>query len=527
MSALMNNIAFQITNTRPTFTGDDFYKLLPELIVLLTGVILMIVDLILPRGRDYNHRRSIMVGLAIVGFLAAIVASAVLFNYKPPAGVETSSFSGMFIRDNFTTFLELMFLATGILTVLISPSYLIKLDIPVGDYYSLITFATLGMMVVGASGDLMAIFVGIELVSISVYILTGFARNDRGSAEGALKYFLLGILATAILVYGMAWLFGMTGSTNLNQISASITANKLTQDTGLTFAMLLLIVGFGFKIAAVPFHLWTPDAYEGAPTPVAAFMSVGPKAAGFAALIRVLVQGMPALSDQWAVIIAVLAILTMTLGNVVAIAQKSVKRMLAYSSIAHTGYIMVGLAAFSNNATPERQRDAIGSVLIYSAIYVFMNIGAFAVIAWIQYKGGGPNLEDFNGLATWSPASALLMAVFLFSLTGLPPTGGFLGKFFVFRAAIDNGYTWLAIVGVLNSAVSAFFYLNVIVSMYFRPPPTGVERVRTGGSVLLFSALIIITIAIIIFGIYPGPALDLAKDGASPLFERAAALLNR
>jgi NADH-quinone oxidoreductase subunit N len=282
--------------------------------------------------------------------------------------------------------------------------------------------------------------------------------------------------------------------------------------------MLLLVVGFGFKIAAVPFHVWTPDAYEGAPTPITAFMSTGPKAAAFAAIIRVMVEGMPQLAEQWTVIIAVLAVLTMTLGNVVAIVQGSVKRMLAYSSIAHTGYIMIGLAAFVNN--PQQSQDAIASVLIYSVIYVFMNMGAFGIAIWLQNTGKGIDEEDYNGLAQWAPIPALAMAVCLFSLTGLPPTGGFFGKFFVFRAAIDSGLAWLAIVGALNSAVSAFFYLRIIVAMYFRPAPEGArEKALPTGALFMSVAMVVVIIAIIATGIYPGPVVEWATDSAGTLFQ--------
>jgi NADH-quinone oxidoreductase subunit N len=516
--AIANNL-YQLNVTKPIFTLDDVIKILPEIIVLVTGVLVMILDLILPRGKTENSKRVVVAMLAVAGFVAAGVASILLIGYTPPQGVLSSSFSGMFIRDDFTTFLELIFIATGILTCFISPTYFTKRDMLLGDYVSLVVWSVLGMMVTGAAGDLMMLFVGIELVSISVYIMTGFARNDKGSSEGAIKYFLLGILATAILAYGFAWLYGMTGETNLNAIARSIQTNNLASDPGLTFAMLLLIVAFGFKIAAVPFHVWTPDAYEGAPTPVTAFMSVGPKIAGFAALLRLLIQGMPTLASQWAIIIAILAVLTMTLGNIIAIMQEDVKRMLSYSSIAHTGYILIGLAAFSNVASPEKKTDAIASVLLYSLSYLFMNMGAIAVVAWIQNKGGGSKISDFNGLSTWAPLSALLMAVCLVSLTGIPPTGGFVGKFYVFRAAIDNGYTWLAIVGALNSAVSAYFYLNLIFSMYFRPAPAGVERVQKGGAFLVFTGIALATIAVIFMGIYPSPLIDFAKEGAQPLFE--------
>ncbi len=514
--SFLNEALLQIQTAKPSFSGDDFYNILPEFIVLITATLLVIIDMFLP-----TNRRGSLSWLALLGYAGALVATGFLYS---TTNARTTSFSGMFVRDNFTTFNEVIFLVTAILSVLVAPTYIVKRRIPIGEFYSIQAFAVLGMMITGASGDLMAIFVGIELSSIGVYILTGFARDDRGSAEGALKYFLLGIMATAILVYGMTWAFGMTGSTNLREIGRQIAANNLSADSGVVLAMLLLVVGFGFKIAAVPFHVWTPDAYEGAPTPITAFMSVGPKAAGFAAMLRVLVEALPTLAAQWTVVIAVLSVLTMTLGNVVAIAQNSVKRMLAYSSIAHTGYIMIGIAAYVNSngtdANAVRQNDAISSVLLYSLIYAFMNIGAFAILIYVQNRQGGAEVDSFAGLARWSPFAALAMAVCLFSLAGIPPTGGFFGKFFVFRAAINDGLLWLAIVGVLNSTISAFFYLRVVVSMYFQPAPEGIEqRLQPGRSLFLGAAMIIICVAILLLGILPDPALKLAQDGATPLFQ--------
>lgn len=512
-NAIAAQIVLQVRTEKVGFTGDDFYRILPEFIVLITAIVLVIADMFMPK-----RSRPALGYVAIAGYAGALVATATLFGYN---NAQRTSFSGMFVRDDFSSFFEVIFLITGILCVLISPSYVLKRAIPIGETYSIQAFSVLGMMICGASGDLMAIFVGIELVSIASYMLTAFARDDRGSAEGSLKYFLLGIFATAILVYGMAWTFGMTGSTNLSEISRVISQNPaLVTDPGLTFGMLMLIVGFGFKIAAVPFHVWTPDAYEGAPTPITAFMSVGPKAAGFAALLRVMIQALPALAVQWSVIIAVLAVLTMTLGNVVAIAQQSVKRMLAYSSIAHTGYIMIGLAAYLNTSSPTQQKDAISSVLIYSLIYVFMNLGAFAILIYVQNRQGGEDVDDFDGLATWAPGAALAMALCLISLTGIPPTGGFLGKFYVFRAAIDNGYTWLTIVGVLNSAVSAFFYLRIIYTMYFNPVSDEVRaRLQPTKTGFLVAGMVIISVAILVLGLFADPAINLARDGANPLVQ--------
>lgn len=516
-----------VTNYHLTFTGDDFIRILPEFIVLVMATLLVILDLFLP-----NTRKQPLSWLALLGYAGAMVASGFVFNWNN--GAASTSFAGMFTRDQFTTFFEFIFLISGFLSVLLSPRYALREEIPLGEYLSIQAFCVLGMMIVGASGDLMAIFVGIELTSISVYMLTGFARNDRGSAEGAVKYFLLGIMATAILVYGMAWAFGMTGSTNLTDIRNAISANGLATDTGMTFAMLLLIVGLGFKIAAVPFHVWTPDAYEGAPTPITAFMSVGPKAAGFAALIRVLVQGMPQMANQWSLVIAIMAVATMTLGNLAAIPQRSVKRMLAYSSIAHTGYMLVGLAAVYTPASAGGiNNEAISTILIYALIYVFMNIGAFGILIWIQNLGGGPNIEDMAGLSTWAAAPALGMAICLISLTGIPPTAGFFGKFFVFRSAINDGWTWLVIIGVLNSAVSAFFYLRVIVSMYMNPVPEAIkqritaitERRGSMAAPYLTAAMAVVVIAIFVLGIVPDFALTLAKDGAGLVISTAKTAL--
>lgn len=515
MSVFTQNL-LQITNKPVTFTEVDAYNLLPEIIVLVMACLLVIFDMFLPK-----RSRPALGYLAILGYAGAIVAAGSIFVANSNRASSAASFSGFFVRDNFTSFMEVLFCATGILCVFISPGYVLKRGIAIGETYSIQAFSVLGMMLVGGSGDLMGIFVGIELVSIASYILTAFGRDDKGSAEGALKYFLLGIFATAILVYGMTWTFGMTGSTNLSKISEALTQKpEIVTDPGMIFAMLMMLVGFGFKIAAVPFHVWTPDAYEGAPTPIAAFMSVGPKAAGFAALMRVLIQGIPQMSEQWSVVIAILAVFTMTLGNVVAIAQKSVKRMLAYSSIAHTGYIMVGLAAYLNTNSPTKQSDAISSVLIYSLIYVFMNIGAFAILIYVQNRQGGADVDDFSGLATWAPGAAFAMLVCLLSLTGIPPTGGFVGKFWVFRAAIDNGYTWLTIVGVLNSSVSAYFYLRIIYTMYFSQVSDEARaRIQPARSGFIAVGVGLACIAILVLGILPQLGIGFAQDGASPLIQ--------
>jgi NADH-quinone oxidoreductase subunit N len=407
------------------------------------------------------------------------------------------------------------------LGTLFAADYIEERGMPLGEFYAVLALLTLGAMLVGASVDLIMIFLGIELMSISTYILTGFARNDKLSNEGALKYFLLGTFATAILVYGMAWLYGMTGTTNLVQIATRVQALGAAGPfgTGLALAIVLLVVGLGFKIAAVPFHMWTPDAYQGAPTPVTAIMSVGPKAAGFAAIIRILMEGLGPAYQQWVPLIIVLSILTMTLGNVVGLMQNSVKRMLAYSSIAHTGYLLVGVASFQPAlARDPATNDAVASILFYLFSYVIMNIGAFGLVVWLQHNRGTEFLDDFRGLSAWAPGPAFMMMVLLLSLTGIPPTIGFFGKYYVFVAALRADLGWLAVLGVLNSAIAAFYYLRVIWYMYFEQPRAARTPVPAG---LLVGSLALTAVLVFVFFVAAGPVLDMARQ-ALPLIPTGA-----
>lgn len=477
-----------------TFAISDLVTIFPELLLLAVAILVIAVDLIWDRRARYA-----VLGLTIVGYAAALVSVFAV------AGVRQFAFSNMISRDPFTFFIEVVLLVTAILTALLSSGYVEQKNMALGEYYALHIFATTGAMLLTTSTDLIAIFVGIEMTSISVYILTGFIRRDIRSNEGALKYFLLGIFATAILVYGMSWTYGVTGTTNLAGISSAL-GSMTSFAPPVYLALILLIAGLGFKIAAVPFHMWTPEAYEGAPTPISALMSIGPKAAFFAALVRVLIQGFGPMQTQWTLVIAVLAILTMTLGNVVAIAQRNVKRMLAYSSIAHTGYIMVALAAYTQGAV-----FPIQSILFYFFVYAFMNVAAFGVITYLERHGSGENLENFNGLASMAPLPALVMALAMFSLTGIPPTAGFWGKFYIFLAAIQSGWTWLVVVAVLNSAISAFFYLRVVINMYVREPVVAIASPRT---TLLMVGLVISAAAIAVLFVYPDPVLRLAQAAA-------------
>ncbi|MGN6030379.1 MAG: NADH-quinone oxidoreductase subunit N [Thermomicrobiales bacterium] len=491
----------------------NFGLVMPQFVVFITAIVLSLADAFLPKRMQFTW----LTAISLIGYGLGIV---LLANQR---GKDESTFYGLFRADGLTVFLSLVILVAAILTVLVSANYIEDLEgkMPLGEYYTLLGFAVLGALLTASAGDLVMIFIGIELSSLAVYILTAFARRRETSLEGALKYFLLGIFASAILLYGMAWIYGSTGSTDLDEISRNLQAFISGQDSidaSLALGMLLLVVGLGFKMAAVPFHFWTPDAYDGAPTPVSAFMSVVPKAAAVAAAIRLLVQGMAPLRDDWITLIAILAVITMVFGNIVAISQRNVKRMLAYSSIAHTGYILAGFAAYrvSDSFTgSETDNQAISSVLYYLLAYTFMNIGAFAVLAWIQHRGRGMMLEDFNGLAARHPLPAAAMAVFLVSLMGIPPTIGFYAKYYVIVALLNSDLLWLAIAIVVMSAISAFFYLRVVAAMYFSEssePETTESSTR-----LLDVGILAMVVGVIVLGLFSGSIISLANEWSSAL----------
>ena len=490
--------------------NPDLSLAIPQLIVLGLALLLLLADVTIPRARHYMLTR-----ITMAAFAAALVATFFYVNDNTnDSTFTTPGYGDMFLTDGFSLFINIVVLTGGILSVMISGSYLQGKSedpgsMPLAEYYALLSFSVLGTMITGSAGDLLLVFLGIEMSSLAVYALTGYARHRTTSLEGALKYFLLGLFASAILVYGMAWVYGATGTTNLDGIAISL-SGQVTDgniEASLLLALLLLVVGLGFKVAAVPFHMWTPDAYQGAPTPVSAYMSVIPKVAGFAAMMRVLVQGLAPMSDEWIIIISILAVITMAFGNIVAISQRDVKRMLAYSSIGHTGYILAGIAAFST-ITPEGE-NSITAVLYYLFAYAFMNIGAFAVVTWLQDRGYGTNLEDFNGLGTRSPLAALAMTIFMLSLMGLPPLVGFYAKYYIILATIDADMIWLAIAIVLASAVSAFFYLRVVAAMYFSEAPEA-EGEPSRAPMLGFSVATM-ALGTIVFGIFSGQVADLAN----------------
>jgi NADH-quinone oxidoreductase subunit N len=494
----------------------DWGLVLPQLIVFGLAMVLLFADAFLPKRLHY----TVLTAMSLIGYSAAMVA--LYWQHDE----NRSTFQGMFRADGLTVFLSIIILTAAILSVMVSASYVEHLEgrMPIGEFYLLLAFSVLGALLTSAAGDLIMIFVAIELSSLATYVLTAFAKRRVTSVEGALKYFLLGIFASAILIYGMTWTYGLTGSTNLDDIARNLQGSIAGQDhlePSLLLALLLLTVGLGFKIAAVPFHMWTPDAYDGAPTPVTGFMSVAPKAAGFAALVRILVQGLGPMRDDWVNLIAALAILTMIFGNVVAIAQRNVKRMLAYSSIAHTGYMLVGLAAYQTKGGFSTTEQAgltsdrgVSALLYYILAYTFMNIGAFAIVTWLQHRGRGMTLDDFSGLASTQPLAAAAMTVFMVSLMGVPPLLGFYAKYYVILAAMDADLLWLALSVVLASALSAYFYLRVVAVMYFTAPE---KKLRTASTPLLNVGIVGMVIANLALGFFSSRLVDLADHWSGAL----------
>jgi len=446
-------------------------------------------------GRDH---------LGYISFIGIAFATLIVFTQE---GGSVYSFNGLWILDNYSRFFRLIFLLGTGLTILISVKYVKDEGINHGEYYSLILFATVGMMLMAGGADLIVIFLGLELMSISLYALAGYTRKRLISNEASLKYFLLGSFATGFLLYGIALLYGATGTTSLKGIAGFISEVSFGSPI-LIMGMVLLLVGFGFKIASVPFHMWTPDVYEGAPTPITAFMSAGPKAAAFAAFARVFFEGLPSLQGVWVDLIWILAALTMTVGNVIALVQNNIKRMLAYSSIAHAGYVLVAFVSANELG--------IGGILYYMLAYTFMNIGVFGIIIVVGGKGEERvNVDDYTGLAYRHPVAAAAMSLFLFSLAGIPPTAGFMGKFYIFSAAVKSGYVGLAIIGVINSVVSVYYYLRITVAMYMKEPePASAMESRPA---LVFStamviAMIIAAYGVLRMGIFPSAYIAMAQQ---------------
>jgi NADH-quinone oxidoreductase subunit N len=474
----------------------NFGAIMPSLVLTCFGMALLLINVFSPRGKTAHVAWISIVALVVTGFV-----SVAAWN-NPQFG-----FAGSVALDNFATFFNITFLLAAGLTILMSDEYLRREGYPIGEYYPLILFTTAGAMWMASGTDLMTIFLGLEVLSISLYVLAGLFRGQLRSNEAGLKYFLLGAFSTGFLLYGMALIYGVAGTTNVADIGLHLSTHKAFLSNPMTIAgMLLLSTGFLFKIAAAPFHMWTPDVYQGAPTPVTAFMSAGPKAAAFAAFLRILMLGLSGLQAEWSQLLWVLAVLTMIVGNFVAIYQHDIKRMLAYSSIAHAGYALVGLVAANE--------VGMSGILFYMLAYTFMNLGAFAVLVLAGKKGEeNLTLEGFAGFGYKRPFLGVAMCIFLFSLMGIPPTAGFSGKFYIFAGAVKAGYIWLAVIGVLNSAVSLYYYLRVMVYMYFKEPTEDYGWVQMHAGAVI--SIVLAIIGILYLGVIPGPVMEMAKLAAA------------
>lgn len=459
--------------------------LIPELLLISVAVLLIGCDLFVPR------QRQLLPWLTLVGCVTAL---AMVLGAQP-----TRAFGGMFLADGYAMVFKAICLGAVILTALMSERFCRIIGLRQGEYYSLLLLSLTGMLLMASAGDLMVLYLGLELMALPVYALVGLHKREQRTSEAAIKYFLMGGFASALLLFGMSLLYGLTGTTEIVRIAEYIAARNLTANPALLAALGLLLAGFSFKVAVAPFHLWTPDVYEGAPTIVTAFMSVGPKAAGFAIFGRVLFLGLPQLHDHWGPILAVLALLTMAVGNITALCQQSLKRMLAYSSIAHAGYALLGLLAGT--------AEGMAATLTYLTVYLFMNLGAFAILMLLAVPGEShESLDDCRGLAVRHPLAAALMLVFLFSLTGIPPTGGFIGKFYLLKAAFAAGYTFTVVGAVLFSAISAYFYLGVIRIMYMSEPPEQAPALTMDRGMAAVLGLCLL--GVLGVGIFPGVVLD-------------------
>jgi NADH-quinone oxidoreductase subunit N len=473
---------------------SDFYYILPELVLTGGALLLLIADVLLPK-----QRRGALAWVALLA-LAATLASLVPFS---STRVEVAH--GLMAVDQFAIFFKVVFLVAAAITVLMSVKYLELEGASQGEYYFLVLCATLGMMVMAGGIDLITIFIGLETMAVSFYILVGFIKPNQRSNEAAVKYFLLGAFSLGILLYGMSLMYGLSGTTNLRVMATALVGQE--HDPRLVLAVILVVAGVGFKIAAVPFHMWAPDVYEGAPTPITAFLSVGSKAASFAMLIRIFYEGLPSMSGDWRLLFQVLAIVTMTAGNIAAVTQSNIKRMLAYSSIAHAGYLLIGVAVGTSRG--------VTAMLVYLFVYSFMQLGAFGVLLLLHRKDvAGDELKDFTGLHFRSPFAAFAMLLFMLSLGGIPPTAGFMGKFWLFSAAIDAHYYWLALIGVLNSAISLYYYLRIVVFMYLKTDAAGSEPVS---SPALAIALGVAVLATLVLGMYPRLLFEVAEASARTL----------
>jgi NADH-quinone oxidoreductase subunit N len=476
----------------------DIVAIIPELMLIGTALVLLFIDPFLPP----DGRR----GLSWLGIFSCATAAISIWFAR---GDEFTGFNHAVALDKFAVYFKILLLVVAIMAMLLSEKHLALKGRLLGDYYALILLTTVGMMIMAGSIDLITFFVGLELMALSTYLLAGFFRYEEHSIEASLKYFLTGSFASLFLLFGMAWLYGTTGATNFKEIGDAVRAGGVPTEA-LVVAVIMLVGGFGFKVAAAPFHNWAPDVYQGAPTPAAAFLSVGPKIATFAVVIRVFTIMLGGEGNTWVPLTIAMSVATMLIGATLAIVQRDLKRMLGYSSIAHVGYLLLALVAIG-----ETSRDfGAGSILFYLAAYSFMNMGAFGVLVYISNSSDfHDRLDEMAGLGKCFPCAAAVMTVFMLSLAGIPPTAGFVAKFYLFASVVDAGYAWLAVIGVLFSLVSAFYYLRVIVYMYMREPETPLKKCgKASFSWDLNLGLGIAVAGVFTLGILPSPILQAAQD---------------
>ena len=482
----------------PMLDPADLIRFLPEILLTAVGTLIMVLDPLL------NKRSSRLYGnLSLLALLAGIVAAIEAYHHPGPA------FGGMLWIDGFATFFRVLVMVVGILTILPSFRFLTRQDAETSEFHALLLFSIAGQCIMVAANDLIIIFIGLEISSIASYILAGYLREDKRANEASLKYFLLGSFATAFFLYGVALIYGATGSINLSIVRLAQTGPDAPSPIFVGVAAAMMFVGLAFKVSAAPFQIWAPDVYQGAPTPVSAFLSAGPKAAAFAVFLRIFMTAFEPIGNDWQWLVWGAALLSMTIGNFAALLQQNIKRMLAYSSIAHAGYVLVALAARSELGT--------AAAMFYLAAYAFMNIGAFAVVSHLSGRGERyQTIDDFSGLGQKQPLTASMLSIFLLSLIGVPLTGGFFGKFYIFRAALESHLVWLAVLGLLNSAVASYYYLRILVMMYFREPSDAAcaaEPLTPG----LRAALILPALGTLFLGIFPNWVLDFAGRSSNLL----------
>jgi NADH-quinone oxidoreductase subunit N len=470
----------------------NYQLLLPEIFLFLWAILILILDFFWKKGKQ-NLGYLALAGIAITMFLSLISKNGVLFG-------------GMFLADSFSSFFNFIFLLCGFLTIFSSIDSVRKLSSSQGEYFALFLLSMVGMMFLASAGELITLYVALELTTISLYVLAAYLKNDLKSSEAGLKYLILGGISSGILLYGISLIFGLTGTTFLREIKMTLITRFLGSGEigpALILSIVFFIAGFGFKLALVPFHMWAPDVYEGAPTPVTAFLSVASKAAGLAAFVRVFFQSFLVFQIDWGLLVAVLASLSMIIGNIIALLQTNIKRMLAYSSIAQIGYILLGVVAATSRG--------VASVFFYVFVYLFANMGAFITAITFSHTTGSDEIKDYAGLSRRSPALAAMMAVFMLSLVGIPPLAGFTGKYYLFSAAIEQGYIWLVVVAILTSVISLYYYVGVVRQMYFQ---TSTIEKPIAMSAPLKVALIISVIGVLLFGVYPNIFLNFANQAA-------------